>query len=49
MSLSPGNCKKVVYSKGVGGARSTTKNPPTPLEYGREHLTPANYGTVTSC
>ena len=49
MSLSPGSCKKVVYSKGVGGSTSTTKNPPTSVEYGRENLGQANLGTVTSC
>ena len=49
MSLAPGNCKKVAYAKGVGVVKSTTFNPPTPKEYGREHTTPAIYGTVTSC
>ena len=49
MSISPGNCKTVAKTVGVGGVKSTTKNPPSPMEYGREHKTPANLGTVTSC
>ena len=49
MSVVPGKCKSIAKTQGVGGVTSTTKNPPTPLEYGREHKSPANLGTVTSC
>mgnify|MGYP003120599447 CR=1 FL=1 len=38
MSLSVGNSKTVTGHTGVGTATSQTINPPTPLEYGREHL-----------
>ena len=33
---------------GIGQVdKSVTKNPPTPIEYGRKHLSPANIGTVS--
>ena len=57
MSLNPGTDTTITRTKGNGASLSgigtvksvATKNPPTPLEYGREHKTPANLGTVTSC
>ena len=44
MSISPGNSKTVAKHTGVGSVTSETKNPPTPLEYGREQL---DYKTLT--
>jgi hypothetical protein len=38
MSLSAGNSKTVTGHTGVGTVKSQTLNPPTPLEFGREHL-----------
>ena len=33
---------------GIGkGKQTVTKDPPTPLEYGRQHLSPGNIGTVS--
>ena len=36
MSVKPGICQKQTMTKGVGGAKSTTINMPTKLEYGRQ-------------
>ena len=36
MSVKPGICQKQTKTKGVGGAKSTTINMPTKLEYGRQ-------------
>ena len=55
MSLRPGVSTTITRVKGNGGslagigsiAQSITINPPTPKEYGRSHLTPANIGTVS--
>lgn len=55
MSLNPGTDITMTRTKGNGASYSgigtvksvATKNPPTPLEYGRKHLTPANIGTVS--
>ena len=55
MSLNPGTDTTITRTKGNGASYSgigtvksvATKNPPTPLEYGRKHLTPANIGTVS--
>jgi hypothetical protein len=55
MSLNPGTSVTITREKGNGASlsgigqvdQSVTKNPPTPLEYGRKHLSPANIGTVS--
>ena len=55
MSLRPGVSTTITRVKGNGGslagigsiAQSITINPPTPKEYRRSHLTPANIGTVS--
>ena len=55
MSLNPGTATTITRVKGNGASlsgigqvdKSVTKNPPTPLEYGRKHLSPANIGTVS--
>ena len=55
MSLNPGKSTTITRVKGNGTSlsgigqvdQSVTKNPPTPLEYGRKHLSPANIGTVS--
>ena len=47
MSVVSGVCKKQTNVKGVGGVKSINKNMPTPKEYGRQHLSPANIGTVS--
>ena len=55
MSLNPGTSVTITRVKGNGASlsgigtvdKSITKNPPTPLEYGRKHLSPANIGTVS--
>ncbi len=55
MSLNPGTSTTITRVKGNTAAlsgigtvdKSVTINPPTPLEYGRKHLTPANIGTVS--
>jgi len=55
MSLNPGTSTTITRVKGNGANlsgigqvdQSVTKNPPTPLEYGRKHLSPANIGTVS--
>ena len=55
MSLKPGTSQTITRTTGNGASlsgigqvdKSITKNPATPLEYGRKHLTPANIGTVT--
>ena len=55
MSLNPGTSTTITREKGATAAlsgigtvdKSITKNPPTPLEYGRKHLSPANIGTVS--
>lgn len=50
MSVAPGTCKKQTNTTGigVGGVLSTTKNLPTPVEYGRtvlaDGLTALKYG-----
>ena len=54
MSLNPGTSTTIRREKGNGTSlsgigqvdKSTTKNPPTPLEYGRKHLDPTDIGTV---
>jgi|TARA_R100000664_G_C2698902_1_gene100017 hypothetical protein len=40
MSTVPGACKvfTVAINSGIGVVGSTTKNPPSPLEYGRQIL-----------
>ena len=55
MSLNPGSSVTITREKGNGARlsgigsidKSITINPPTPKEYGRKHLTPANIGTVS--
>ena len=55
MSLNPGTSTTITRVAGNGASlsgigtvdKSITKNPATPLEYGRKHLTPANIGTVS--
>ena len=55
MSLNPGVNTTITREKGQSNLlsgigtvdKSVTKNPPTPLEYGRKHLSPANIGTVS--
>jgi hypothetical protein len=55
MSLNPGTSTTITRVKGNGANlsgigtvdKSITKNPATPLEYGRKHLSPANIGTVS--
>ena len=55
MSLKPGTSQTITRTtgstaslSGIGTVdKSITKNPPTPLEYGRKHLSPANIGTVS--
>jgi len=55
MSLNPGVSTTITREKGQSSTlsgigtvdKSATKNPPTPLEYGRKHLSPANIGTVS--
>ena len=55
MSLRPRQSTTITREKGNGASlsgigsvdKSITINPPTPKEYGRKHLTPANIGTVS--
>ena len=55
MSLNPGSSVTITREKGNGASlsgigsvdKSITINPPTPLEIGRTHLSPANIGTVS--
>jgi len=55
MSLNPGKSVTITRETGQSSTlsgigtvdKSATKNPPTPLEYGRKHLSPANIGTVS--
>ena len=55
MSLNPGTSTTITRVKGNGANLSgigtvdkvITKDPPTPLEYGRQHLSPGNIGTVS--
>ena len=58
MSLRPGTATTITRTKGnkvsstdyggIGSVKQTvTKDPPTPLEYGRQHLSPGNIGTVS--
>tara|TARA_R100000664_G_C2651470_1_gene71919 strand:+ start:170 stop:337 length:168 start_codon:yes stop_codon:yes gene_type:complete len=55
MSLRPGVSTTITREKGNGGSlsgigsvdKSKTINPPTPKEYGRQHLSPDNIGTVS--
>ena len=55
MSLRPGVSTTIKREKGNGGSlsgtgsvdKSTTINPPTPKEYGRQHLSPGDIGTVS--
>ena len=55
MSLKPGTSQTITRTtgstaslSGIGQVdKSITKNPATPLEYGRKHLSPANIGTVS--
>jgi hypothetical protein len=55
MSLRPGTATTITREKGQSSTLSgigtvdkvITKDPPTPLEYGRQHLSPANIGTVS--
>ena len=55
MSLKPGTSQTLTRVTGNGASlsgigtvdKSITKNPATPLEYGRKHLSPANIGTVS--
>ena len=55
MSLRPGVSTTIQRVKGNGGslsgigsvAKSTTINPPTPKEYGRQHLSPTDIGAVS--
>ena len=58
MSLRPGTATTITRAKGnyhasadyggIGKVNQTvTKDPPTPLEYGRQHLSPGNIGTVS--
>jgi hypothetical protein len=55
MSLRPGTATTITREKGTTATESgigtvdkvITKDPPTPLEYGRQHLSPANIGTVS--
>ena len=55
MSLNPGTNVTMTREKGQSSTLSgigtvdkvITKDPPTPLEYGRQHLSPGNIGTVS--
>ena len=55
MSLNPGSSVTITRVKGNGASlsgigsvkQSITINPPTPKEYGRKHMSPANIGTVS--
>ena len=55
MSLRPGVSTTITRTKGNGGSysgigtvkQSITINPPSPLEIGRTHKSPANIGTVS--
>ena len=55
MSLKPGTSQTITRTTGNGGSlsgignvkSSATKNPPTPLEYGRQHLDNTLLGTVS--
>ena len=55
MSLKPGTTQTLTRTTGNGANlsgigqvdKSVTKDPATPLEYGRKHLSPANIGTVS--
>ena len=55
MSLKPGTSVTVTRLKGTTADNSgigtvdkvVTKDPATPLEYGRQHLSTGNIGTVT--
>ena len=55
MSLNPGSSVTITREAGNGASlsgvgsvlKSITINPPTPKEYGRKHLSPANIGTVS--
>ena len=49
MSVKPGVAtpRTIPAGQAVGTTRSETQGAPTPLEYGRKHLTPANIGTVS--
>jgi len=48
MSLRPGQSTTITRSNTIGTVSSVVSiNPPTPREYGRLHLSPANIGTVS--
>ena len=55
MSLRPGTATTITREKGQSNLLSgigtvdkvITKDPPTPIEYGRQHLSPGNIGTVS--
>ena len=55
MSLEPGTSKTLTRATGNGASlsgigtvdKSATKNPPTPLEYGRKHSDSTLLGTVS--